>query len=457
MSQRSSLSSEQGSLMIEVIMGALILALATFAIFNGLEGAQATGRMNKQRSVSSTLAQQDIERLRAYPITSLSNYRQTRTVDVADVAYTVESRSDWVVDATGVVSCTSNAAPPQYMKLTSTVRSPASVNRPVREVSLLTPAPGAFSGTAGTVAVKVTKRDGSPHVGVGVVLSGPGTHSSTTNEFGCAIFGMIPSGNYDVDVPGYVGWGGQGFADGQVAVVAAKTSLKQMEVELPASLSARFRVPAGVPANWGSTALSSSITVANAKLPGGLKEFTAGSVTSINATGLFPFLDGYGVYAGTCRANNPAFWLSTYFQPGGPGHAALDPGDFLKPVDVDMGALRVFVRTSSNTTFGATWPARVTVRLGDSGDTRTGCAVNTLVQNVSPVTDYVDFILPMGTYRVCVSGPNSFGGTVRNKQTATTASSGIPAHPRMAPTTALYQTVTVSIPSSGSNGACSTT
>ena len=265
--------------------------------------------MDKERSVSSTLAQQDIERLRAYPITSLSNYRQTRTVNVAGVGYTVVSRTDWVVDSTGVVSCTTNAAPPQYLKLTSTVRSPASGTHSVKEVSLLTPSPGAFSGTAGTVAVKVTKRDGSPHVGVTVQLSGPGSYSDTTNEFGCAIFGMIPSGNYDVDVPGYVGWGGQGFADGQVAVVAAKTSLKQMEVELPASLSAKFKVPAGVPAGWGSAALSSSITVANAKLPGGFKEFTAGSaVGSLDATGLFPFLDGYGVYAGTCRANNPAFW-----------------------------------------------------------------------------------------------------------------------------------------------------
>jgi hypothetical protein len=443
--------------MVEVLMGLLVLALATFAIFNGLEGAQATGRMNKERSVSSTLAQQDIERLRAYPITSLSNYRQTRTVNVAGVDYTVVSRTDWVVDSTGVVSCTTNAAPPQYLKLTSTVRSPASGTRSVKEVSLLTPAPGAFSGTAGTVAVKVTKRDGSPHVGVTVQLSGPGSYSDTTNEFGCAIFGMIPSGNYDVDVTGYVGWGGQGFADGQVAVVAAKTSLKQMEVELPASLSAKFKVPAGVPADWGSSALSSAITVANAKLPGGFKEFTAASAMgSLDATGLFPFLDGYGVYAGACRANNPAFWQSTYFQPGGPGHAQLNPGDFLKPVDVDMGALRVTVRTATNTTFGATWPARVTVRLGDSGDTRAGCAVNTLVYNVV-ATDQVDFILPMGTYRVCVSGANTQFGTVRNKQTATTASSGIPAHPRLAPTTALYQPVTMTLPSSGSSGACSTT
>jgi hypothetical protein len=71
-------------------------------------------------------------------------------------------------------------------------------------------------------------------------------------------------------------------------------------------------------------------------------------------------------------------------------------------------------------------------------------------------SDRVDFILPMGTYRVCVSGSNTPGGTVRNRQTATTASTGVPAHPRLAPTTALYQSVTMGLPASGSTGACST-
>ena len=121
-----------------------------------------------------------------------------------------------------------------------------------------------------------------------------------------------------------------------------------------------------------------------------------------------------------------------------------------------MGALRVVVRTATNTVFGASWPARVTVRLGDTGDTRTGCTANTLVYNIPNVTDRVDFILPLGTYRICVSGSNSSGGTVRNKQTATSASSGIPAHPRLAPTTAFYQPVTITLPSSGSTGSCST-
>ncbi len=60
------------------MIGALILAISTVAVLNGLDGAQKTGRVNKERSVSATLAQQDIERLRSYPITALSNFSQTR-------------------------------------------------------------------------------------------------------------------------------------------------------------------------------------------------------------------------------------------------------------------------------------------------------------------------------------------------------------------------------------------
>ena len=178
-------------------------------------------------------------------------------------------------------------------------------------------------------------------------------------------------------------------------------------------------------------------------------------MSSIDATGLFPFLDGYGVYAGTCRANNPAFWQSTYFQPGGAGHAALDPGDFLKPVDVDMGALRVVVRTATNTVFGATWPARVTVRLGDTGDTRTGCAANTLVYNIDrhrprrlhPSDGHVPGLRERP--QQLRSGPCATRDTPKPHP-------ALPAPPRMAPTTALYQSLAMTLPSSGSSGACRT-
>ena len=73
---------------------------------------------------------------------------------------------------------------------------------PVKEVSLLTPAAGSFSATAGTLVVKVTNRSGVPLGGVSVALSGTGSYSDVTNSEGCAIFGYIPAGDYDIDVPG---------------------------------------------------------------------------------------------------------------------------------------------------------------------------------------------------------------------------------------------------------------
>lgn len=82
------LSSQQGSLLVEVMVGSLVLGIATLAVLSGLSGAQDTGAQNKVRSEYSALAQQDIERLRSKPVTALSNYNETRTVRVGTVDYT---------------------------------------------------------------------------------------------------------------------------------------------------------------------------------------------------------------------------------------------------------------------------------------------------------------------------------------------------------------------------------
>ena len=46
-------------MLIEVMVGALILAITTTAVLNGLDGAQKTGGRNKARSVAAALAEQD--------------------------------------------------------------------------------------------------------------------------------------------------------------------------------------------------------------------------------------------------------------------------------------------------------------------------------------------------------------------------------------------------------------
>jgi hypothetical protein len=436
-------------MLVEVMVGAVLLAATSFAVLNGLDGAQKTGRVNKERSVSATLAQQDIERLRAYPITALSNYAQTRNVSVAGVSYQVQSDTEWVRDASGTLNCTDDTAQADYLKISSTVRSAAQTT-PVKEVSLLTPAPGAFSSTAGTLVVKVTDRNGAALGGVSVSLSGTRSYSDTTNSEGCAIFGYIPAGDYDVDIPGRVSWGGDNSSTSQATVVAAKTTLKQLEMEVPASLRASLITPTGNAAAWNE------IQVANAMLPGGTRDFTAGSmVTGIDATGLFPFLDGYGVYAGTCAKNNPAIWDTTYFSTSGRGFVTLAPGDFLKAVYVEMGVLNINVKNSTTPTPANMSGALVTVRQGDTG---TGCTAGKLMaQGNTNSAGNVSFVLPFGTYQLCASGVPT-GSTSRYRLTV--ASPGTPAHPRIAPPGAgMTQNVNLQVPNSGSgtSGACSTT
>ncbi|MDQ5831660.1 MAG: hypothetical protein M3550_01200, partial [Actinomycetota bacterium] len=305
--QGSCFSSQQGSLLVEVMMGALVLGITTLAVLSGLDGAQNTGARNKARSEYSALAQQDIERLRSKPITALSNYSETRTIQVGPADYTVTSETEWVNDSSGVVSCTDDNAQAEYMKVSSTVTSASDTQQtPTKETTLLTPAPGAFSATSGTAAVLLTDRDGVPRPGVSVALSGPGSFSDTTNSLGCAIFGYIPAGTYDAQVSAGVTWASQLPATAPVTVNAGRTSLTAIEVEQPASLRAHFKAPDATNTSW------SRITVGHAKLPAGFLYFpdetSTTLVSSIDATNLFPHHDGYGVYAGSCELNNPAVW-----------------------------------------------------------------------------------------------------------------------------------------------------
>jgi type II secretory pathway pseudopilin PulG len=101
---RLDVRSQVGSMLIEVMVGAILVVLTSAAVLDGLNGAQDTGQRNKARSVSASLAQEDQERMRAMPIDDLSNYHDSRTVSVSTAPYTVDSRADWVRDSTGVVS-----------------------------------------------------------------------------------------------------------------------------------------------------------------------------------------------------------------------------------------------------------------------------------------------------------------------------------------------------------------
>jgi Tfp pilus assembly protein PilV len=473
---RARLAAEGGSMLIEVMIGAVVLAITAGAVMNGLDGAQSTGAKNRNRSVQSTLAQQDIERMRSIPVTALSNLRQTRTVTVQGVDYTVVSRTDWVRDASGVVTCSDDQTQAEYLKLSSTVTSPATTKTPVTETGLLTPAVGQLDASRGTATVKLTDRDGNPLVGVRVTMSGPSSQSDTTNSLGCAVFGYIPSGTYTVQVAGYVEPASVSPASEPLVVYPSKASFGQMQVDRPATLRASFVPPAGqtLPVFTGGpsnpTAIDwDAITVKNANLPGGRKGFSSSRASSLDAGDLFPFADGVGVYAGSCVANDPSGYAgqTNYFQPGAPrGYTTLDPGQALAPVDVELPTLRVNVtrQPSGSPLAVPTWiRTQVQVTALDSGCT-TQIQVQPADRTASAATVPIDMAMPFGRYRVCAytrGRTSATNSTLINRRYTTTGSAGSnPANPADQNLTApgvANRAITMTTPSAGttaSNGTC---
>jgi len=401
---RKRLAAERGSILIEVLVGTILLALTTAAVLDGLDGAQKTGLQNKNRTAASTLAQQDIERMRSMLPSLLANLDQTRTVTVANVPYSVRSRASWVRDASGLVSCTTDETEAEYMRLSSTVTAPGSPGRPVTATSLLTPPPGSFDEDTGTAAVKLTDRDGDPWEGVTVDLDGPSSLSAVTNDVGCAVFAFIPAGDWTAQVDGdLVTWSGESPAQSEITVAAGKTSLTQIELDDPGSLRAHFVRPNGTASQW------SSISVANAKLPNGYKTFATGALAdSKDATSLFPFQDGYGVFAGTCEANNPALWDSDYFETAGRGFVVLDPGDLLKSVNVTVPELKVTVTRSTGGSGGnaAFAQARIYVQQMDSTYDCDAVIFNSgevTMGSPNPTSYTFTVPVPFGRYRVCAA------------------------------------------------------
>jgi type II secretory pathway pseudopilin PulG len=397
---RLSPKSEEGSLLIEVLIGAVLVTSIAGAVLTGLAGAEDTGSRNKARTESAALAQQDQERMRAMAVDDLSNYHASRSVDVAGAPYTVVSDSEWVRDSSGVVSCTNDASQAQYMKITTTVNSTLNQDTPLRQTSLVSPPRGTFSVTSGTAAVQVVDRDQLPLENVRVDMSGPQTLSDVTNSLGCVVFGFIPEGPWSLQISslGLVGWDGTSPYASDVGVVGGATVLKKIELDQPSSITTAFDTKVGNAAPVA--ARSKNKSVSNSKLPSpGAKVYSVSSpALTITANSLFPFADGYGVYAGGCVANNPTLYDNDYFSTVGTASFVVTNPGAGSNVTARMPAIDL---TATNAAGTALQNARVFVTAAD-----TPCA-NTFAMQLTNVSGKLpEPGFPFGKYTVCVDDNN---------------------------------------------------
>lgn len=412
---RSRLREQRGSMLVEVMVGAVVLAIATTALLNGIDGAQSQGTTNKARSTASALAEQDQERLRAMPVASLALCCSpaSRTVTVRGVDYTVTSTVSWVTDQGGAVSCSNNSKTAANLKILSEVSSPATKGI-VDEVGLVTPPPGTFSPGQGRGIVKVNDRNGTGVVGATVSLIGTTTYNATTNSLGCAVFPFVNAGTYTVSAGGLslVDWQGTTPTTKAMSVTAGTSTTTSVEMDTSAEIRALFDTAVN-----GATAVAAKsqwLTLTNSKLTVGLKTVQGSPAGSPQATviaqTLFPFLDGYKAYAGQCSTNNPA--LAPTSNAGLLPTYSLTPAQILTMTtanDIRVPSINVQVVNAAGT---AVTGATVIIKTADSGCTTTFPNQVTASKTYGATT-YTGTLpepgFPYGTYRVCAQASAAAG------------------------------------------------
>lgn len=378
----TALRGQAGFALTEAIAAAAVLAVLSLGVLAGLDGAASSTGREKARSTASSLAEEDQERLHSIPAVNLPELRETKQVTVGKIKYTVASEADWISDVNGAtISCTSDGGKADYLRLRSKVTSDT-VGRntpPVVLESLVAPPVGSAGGNNGTLAVQVLNRNkvGVTNLSVGIAGENSAyTASKKTNAVGCAVFAMIPGDNYTatINVPNWVDPIGTTALSATGIVTPGGTTvtsvLYDQRAQVTTGFDTQFYNYSGATPGWTTrTTRAWALSFENSDVPGaGVRTFadTSGTVDPLTVqtgTNLFPFADGYGIYAGRCTEQNPASTLAN--QPWAELHAHqdTDPGMTYDrtsgtPTPLRMPALPVRVTRGTYSSSGSYVPER---------------------------------------------------------------------------------------------------
>lgn len=383
---------ERGFALIEVVVSAALLLVVATGVLAGVDGSASVSGRTAARSEASDLAQQDQDRLRGMPTAQLLHYTATRTVPVAGVNYSVYSEAVWQRDANDTTSCST----PQddnsgdYLKITSRV-TPPGPEPPVQLVSLLTPPVGTAASTQGSLAVQLTDQAGAAVVGQSVSITGPSPMTVPTNAAGCAVFGLVSTGTYQVlfSRTGWVDPAGVSSVVLPTSVTAGSTNL------LNHSYAQAGTIHVNVDTAVGSTvtaSLAKAVTVVNGGTPTGTLTFASVPSTGSSTFDLavYPFPTGYGVWAGGCATGDPTVYakpaLTATPTPGGTATVTARQPSISPQVSgyaIPSGTHEVF------TSIG------------------TGCAEK-FVQTANSSGNLPQPGFPYGTYKLCIDFSNNW-------------------------------------------------
>ena len=408
---------EAGFALIEVLISAVIIVLASGATFGLLSASAHSSAEERHRSEAFGLAQEDQARLRALPISSLNRLNQTRTVTLNGNPFTIESEGEYINNKTGTSSCGQGTSSADYIQITSTVTWPSLGSRKPAEIqSIVAPPPGSLNPENGTLTISADNAAEAPISGIGLSGTGAGTFSGTTDSEGCAVFANQAAGNYTLTpsgvATGLVEQNGNPPGPQTVSVIAGSTSTVQLLYDRPGSIPIKFTAILGgiLKESEADSAVVFNTGMTTAKTFG-----TIGTPKrELEAKPLFPFTSPDTVYAGSCEGDNPnpedetnppdaAALASVIIPPGGPSPTAT----------VQLPVLNLNVWSGSGSSSPGTRVKSAHVIVSD-----TKCPAKRTYTTEATGTGATSIALPWSTYEVCAD--NGSGGT-SHKQASTQA------------------------------------
>ncbi len=363
-------SSEDGVLLLEVIISALLVALIAVATFSGIDSTNRTTFDERAHNQATVIAQQDEERLHGLTAAQLgqmgssshtlaenglcveksgSSWRyinstkaQLEAKEAEEPAtpckateyakysgysgvaytgnvYTVSSSAEYVTaseSTTGAaLACESSSGSADYIQTTSSVTWPTLGSRPPVSQSSILSAP---IGRA--LLVKVINQNKEPVAGATVTATG--LPSRITPASGCVIFGAIAASEVTVlaTKTGWVEVNGKTPSSDVVKLSSGATTSKTYQIGEPGAIAAEFSSVGSPSPGETFVALQTGMTAAPSRdLEGTVSTSaalaSANYLTTVSSSKtLFPFVkpgtpaeaNPYTAYAGDCVANDPA-------------------------------------------------------------------------------------------------------------------------------------------------------
>jgi Tfp pilus assembly protein PilV len=309
---------EDGSTLVEVLVAAALLLILAMGVLQALDHAEARGSEQKAKAIAGNLAQAEQERLRALPLTELSNNHSVRSEFVNGVTFDIESRAEWVTDATGEANCATGGASADYLRITSTVDSAAlRAGSPLTLDSIMAPPARAFTPTEGSLSVQITDRNGDPVEGQTLELTGDRNVSGVTNAQGCVLWGYLPADNdYTLaySSPGWIDPSGATAISATQSVAGEQTRNVVFTYDRGGTLSVDFtttRMSDGAH-------VSSAPAFATIEHPGPPATLIPYPIegSQLETPLLFPFTSPYSVYADNCTHARPSIPAVETVLPG---------------------------------------------------------------------------------------------------------------------------------------------